>query len=578
MYPTAQVTIGPWIESGFYYDFYFPCGYKLTPEKDFKKINKAMDQIIKKNYPITREVVTRSEAHRRISLQDEPFKLELLDSIKEGDEITLYHIADKWWDLCAGPHVESTGQINRGSFKLMSVAGAYWRGDEKKQMLQRVYATGWNSKAELKKHLEFLEEAKKRDHRLLGKKLDLFSIQEDAGGGLVFWHPKGSTVRSSIEDLWRKEHTENGYSVVYTPHVANVELWNTSGHMDFYKEGIFSQTKVDDDTYQIKPMNCPFHCLGYRDNLKSYRDLPLRWAELGTVYRYEKSGTLHGLMRVRGFTQDDAHIFCLPSQVEDEIVGVLDLTEKILKKFGFEKYEIMLSTRPEKSVGADGIWELATAALKGALDRKDWAYTVDEGGGAFYGPKIDLKIKDALGRTWQCSTVQADFNLPERFNLEYSDKDGEKKRPIMIHRAIFGSIERFFGVLLENCSGEFPLWLAPVQLRLLPVTDECADFCHEVKKLAASKGVRFEVDRGSERLPKQMRNAQIERIPVVAVVGNREVANELAVRSRKGGDLGNFEVEELVQALSSVIKEGEEITTKGRQTTVVVDSEEANNI
>jgi len=568
LYPEAQVTIGPWIDNGFYYDFYFPPdpetneSRKLT-ESDLKVIKKRMDKIVSADLPMRVEEVTREEARRRILEINEPFKLEILDSIKT-EPITIWHTGDGWWDLCGGPHVERTGQIPKKAVQLRSVAGAYWRGDEKREMLQRIYATAWRDPKELKAYKKMLEEAKKRDHRMLGKKLSLFSIQEDAGGGLVFWHPKGSAIRSIIEDYWKAAHVQAGYDVVYTPHIANLNLWKTSGHNDFYRDGMFQQMEVDNDEYQIKPMNCPFHCLMYKDELRSYRDLPFRWGELGTVYRYERSGTLHGLMRVRGFTQDDAHIFCLPSQLQSEIVDVLTLTEEILSRFGFEKYDIMLSTRPDKSVGSDTIWDDATAALEGALYTKGWDYTIDEGGGAFYGPKIDLKIRDAIGRSWQCSTVQCDFNLPERFGLEYVSADGTKERPCMVHRAIFGSVERFFGILVENTAGDFPLWLAPVQLKLLPVTDAVNDYCQEVKRKAMKMGIRVEVDRGNERLGKQIRNAEKGRIPVMAVVGMKEMEEgKLAVRSRKLGDLGSFDVDVLLEELKQSMDDAIEMTTMG---------------
>ena len=575
IFPEAQVTIGPWIDNGFYYDFYFPettdpetgdiVPSRKLSDQDLKMVKKAMDKIVSKNYSITREEVSREEAKRRINEINEPFKLEILDSIKT-DPITIYHIGDQWWDLCAGPHVESTGKIPKKAVELQTVAGAYWRGDEKREMLQRIYATAWKDPNQLKEYKRLMEEAKKRDHRTLGKKLDLFSIQENAGGGLVFWHPKGSKIRSLIENFWKETHVQGGYDVVYSPHIANIELWKTSGHFDFYRQDMFDQMDVENEQYQIKPMNCPFHCLMYKDQLRSYRDLPFRWAELGTVYRYERSGTLHGLMRVRGFTQDDAHIFCLPEQLEDEIIAVLDLTEKILSKFGFTDYEIMLSTRPEKAVGSDEIWEAATSALEGALKRKGWDYGVDEGGGAFYGPKIDLKIRDAIGRQWQCSTVQCDFNLPERFDLEYASAEGTKERPIMVHRAIFGSLERFFGILIENCSGDFPLWLAPTQVKLLPVTDSVNSFCLEVAKEASKRGIRVEVDRGNERLAKQIRNAEQERVPLMAVVGMKEMESKtLSVRSRKLGDLGTFSVDEFLNEMEASIARGEELTTEGKK-------------
>lgn len=568
LYPEAQVTIGPWIDNGFYYDFYFPPDPETNESRkladaDLKQIKKRMDKIISANMPMREEVVSREEAKRRIEETGEVFKLEILDSIKD-DKITIWHTGDDWWDLCGGPHLESTGQVPKKAMQLRNVAGAYWRGDENREMLQRIYGTAWNEVGELKAYKKMMEEAKKRDHRMLGKKLNLFSIQEDAGGGLVFWHPKGSAIRSIIEDFWKDVHKRDGYDVIYTPHIANLDLWKTSGHNDFYRDGMFQQMQVENEEYQIKPMNCPFHCLMYKDELRSYRDLPIRWGELGTVYRYERSGTLHGLFRVRGFTQDDGHVFCLPDQLQDEIVGVLDLTETILSRFGFEKYDIMLSTRPDKSVGSDKIWSDATEALEGALATKGWDYTIDEGGGAFYGPKIDLKIRDAIGRSWQCSTVQCDFNLPDRFELEYVSADGTKERPIMLHRAIFGSVERFFGILVENTEGNFPLWLAPTQLKLLPVTDAVMDYCKEVEQKAARLGIRVEVDRGTERLGKQIRNAEQARIPVMAVVGMKEMEEgKLAVRSRKLGDLGSFEVDALLEELKTCSDDAVELTKMG---------------
>lgn len=449
----------------------------------------------------------------------------------------------------------STGALPSAAIALQSVAGAYWRGDEKNAMLQRIYGTAWEDSTQLAVFNKRQEEAKRRDHRTVGKALDLFSIQEDAGGGLVFWHPKGSIIRRQIEDFWKDEHLKAGYELLYTPHIANLDLWKTSGHFDFYRNDMFKTMEVDSAEYQIKPMNCPFHCLVYKDRPRSYRDLPLRWAELGTVYRYERSGTLHGLFRVRGFTQDDGHVFCLPSQLQNEIVQVLDLIERILGKFGFTKYEVMLSTRPQESVGTDEIWTKATEALRGALQTKGWAYSVDEGGGAFYGPKIDVKIQDAIGRRWQCSTVQCDFNLPERFELEYTAADNVKERPIMVHRAIFGSLERFMGVLTESTAGDFPLWLAPTQLRLVPVVDAALDFCHEVKRLADRRGIRAEVDTSGQRLAKMVRTAEQEKIPLVAVVGNKEVEQRtLSLRLRKGGDIGSQAVEEALDKLAGCIQ------------------------
>lgn len=544
VFPSAKVTIGPWIDNGFYYDFDMD---PLT-DKDLKKIKKEMDRIISRNLPLVREEVSREEARKRIMAINEPYKLEILDSIKE-DPITIYHIGNEWWDLCAGPHVDSTGHINKKAVELESVAGAYWRGDESMPMLQRIYGTAWETEEQLKAYVHFKEEAKRRDHRRLGQDLDLFSIQEEAGGGLVFWHPKGAIIRHLIEDSWKKLHVQQGYDLLYTPHVAKADLWKISGHLDFYKENMFDQMNIEDELYQLRPMNCPYHILVYKRKLHSYRDFPIRVAELGTVYRYELSGSLHGLFRVRGFTQDDAHIFCLEDQIRDEIRGVLDLTEEILLQFGFRKYEVNLSTRPEKSVGTDDIWEKATTALRQALEDKGWDYQTDERGGAFYGPKIDLKIEDALGRKWQCSTVQVDFNLPQRFDISYVDSNSERRRPIMIHRAVLGSLERFFGVLIEHYAGDFPLWISPIQARVLPVTDSEVKFCTQVVSKLKSSGIRAELCYG-ERLPKLIRNAEKQKIPLMAVVGPKEVETQtVTIRSRFGGELGTMTVGDFIDKI-----------------------------
>ena len=572
LFPGTKVAIGPVTEIGFYYDF--DCPVSITPD-DLGKIEIEMQRIIKVNLPIIREEVERAEIRAEIAELNEPYKLEILERIPESEIITRYFIGtpetgnsensllvtdiqpanDYWWDLCAGPHINFTGEIAPDTFKLLNVAGAYWQGDETKPQLQRIYGTAWQTEAELENYLQLREEAFRRDHRKLGQELNLFSIQEEAGGGLVFWHPNGAIIRYIIEDYWRKSHLESSYQLLYTPHIANLNLWKTSGHFDFYQESMFDSMNVENQAYQIKPMNCPFHVLTYKHQLHSYRELPLKWAELGTVYRYERSGALHGLMRVRGFTQDDAHIFCLPDQIADEILGVLNLTEQVLSDFGFKEYEVNLSTRPDKSVGTDDVWELATTALEQALNTKGWNYVVDAGGGAFYGPKIDIKIKDAIGRLWQCSTIQVDFNLPERFDMEYIAADGSRQRPIMIHRAIFGSLERFFGILIENYAGDFPLWLAPVQLRLLPVSDDFREYAKSVAAALKKIGFRVEVDGSGERLGKQIRTAQLEKIPVVAVVGKKEVESKtLSVRSRQSGDLGVLTLSELVDHLQ-VIKD-----------------------
>ncbi len=544
LFPRAQVTIGPWTESGFYYDFDSPDPFT---EADLKAIKKEMIRIINRKLPLERIEVSRAEAEAKIKAQNEPYKLEILAGISEP--ITLYTLGEEWWDLCAGPHVANTGELNAKAFELESVAGAYWRGDEHNAQLQRIYGTAWETPEQLAEYQRRKQEALRRDHRRLGTDLDLFSIEDEAGAGLVFWHPRGARMRLLIEDFWRRKHFEAGYELLYTPHVADIGLWKTSGHLDFYSESMFGPMQVDEREYQLKPMNCPFHVLTYASTLRSYRELPIRWAELGTVYRYERPGVMHGLMRVRGFTQDDAHVFCLPDQIGDEILRILDLTEQILSAFDFRSYEINLSTRPEKSIGDDAVWELATAGLIEALDRKGWAYKVDEGGGAFYGPKIDLKIEDAIGRTWQCSTIQLDFNLPERFQLEYVAADGTRQRPIMIHRAIFGSLERFFGIMTENYAGDFPFWLAPEQIRLLPVTDEVRAYAEEVRSRLSAAGVRATVDHSGDRLGKLIRNGEQMKIPVLGVIGAKEAeSRQISLRSRREGDLGSVNLEDLLAA------------------------------
>ena len=544
LFPQARVTIGPWTETGFYYDFDNPDPFT---EADLKAIKKGMIKIINKKLPLERVEVSRSDAEAKIKTQNEPYKLEILEGLQEP--ITLYTLGEEWWDLCAGPHVEHTGQLNPKAFELESVAGAYWRGDETRAQLQRIYGTAWETPEQLTEHKRRKEEALRRDHRRIGKDLDLFSIEDEAGAGLVFWHPRGARMRLLIEEFWRQAHFEGGYELLYTPHVADISLWKTSGHLDFYAESMFGPMQVDEREYQLKPMNCPFHVLTYARTLRSYRELPIRWAELGTVYRYERPGVMHGLMRVRGFTQDDAHVFCLPEQISDEILRILDLTERILSTFDFSNYEINLSTRPEKSIGDDAVWDLATKGLIEALERKGWAYKIDEGGGAFYGPKIDLKIEDAIGRMWQCSTIQLDFNLPERFKLDYIAADGSKQRPIMIHRAIFGSLERFFGIMTENYAGDYPFWLAPEQVRLLPVTDEVQPYAEQLLEQLTQAGVRATVDRSGDRLGKLIRSGEQMKIPVLAVIGAKEAERSaVSLRSRRDGDLGERPVADLLTA------------------------------
>eukprot|EP00213_Chloropicon_mariensis_P004667 CAMPEP_0197474492 /NCGR_PEP_ID=MMETSP1309-20131121/5947_1 /TAXON_ID=464262 /ORGANISM="Genus nov. species nov., Strain RCC998" /LENGTH=626 /DNA_ID=CAMNT_0043014159 /DNA_START=227 /DNA_END=2107 /DNA_ORIENTATION=- len=560
LFPGAQVTIGPWTDMGFYYDFDLE---EPLSDKDLKAIRKEMIRIIKRKLPMWEEVVSVAEAEKRIKEIEEPYKLEILESILERDpsaQITLWHTGetedkDHWWDLCGGPHVESTGKINPKGLALENVSGAYWRGDENKQMLQRVYGTAWETSQELQAYKKMKQEALKRDHRKLGKDLNLFSIQEGAGGGLVFWHPKGSVVRNQIEEHWRNIHIARGYDLVYTPHIADIDLWKTSGHYDFYGENMFQGINIDDKEYQLRPMNCPFHVLMYKNAPHSYREFPLRWGELGTVYRYERSGALHGLFRVRGFTQDDAHIFCLPSQVTDEIKNVLDLVEDLLSAYGFVEYEVNLSTKPEKSVGSNEIWDLAESSLKEALQLKGWDHIVDVGGGAFYGPKIDIKIKDAIGRKWQCSTIQLDFNLPERFDMEYVDEENGRPRPIMIHRAIFGSIERFMGVLIESYAGLFPLWLAPIQARIVIVNDSVREYANSCLEMFKSYGLRVDIA-GGESLGKLIRNAEVQKIPLIMVVGNNEVETKtLSLRSRHQGDMGSMTPEKIIEEMKQAVVE-----------------------
>jgi len=530
LFPEARVTIGPVIENGFYYDFDFERGF--TPE-DLESIEAKMLEIIKKNRPLTRKSVSREEAIAIFSGINESYKVEIINDLPEGEEITIYDQTD-WYDLCRGPHLPSTGLIK--AFKLTSSAGAYWRGNENNPMLQRIYGTAFWDKKELRKHLQSLEEAKKRDHRKLGRELDLFSVNEEIGPGLILWHPRGAKVRSVIEDFWKREHVSRGYEVLYTPHMAKLDLWRTSGHVDFYSQNMFSCMEVENSEYQIKPMNCPFHILVYKTKTRSYRDLPIRWAEIGTVYRYERSGVLHGLLRVRGFSQDDAHIFCRPDQVREEVSGVLRLTLDFLKTFGFDNYEIFLSTRPAKFVGSEENWERSIEAIEEALSDVGLPYGVDSGGGAFYGPKIDLKIKDVIGRAWQCSTIQVDFNLPERFDMEFVGEDNARHTPIMIHRAIFGSIERFFGILIEHYGGAFPLWLSPEQVRVASVGQGQAEYCEEVCSELRSRGIRVGSDLRNEKLGYKVREAQVMKIPYLLVVGDKEVETGTVAPRKYGGD------------------------------------------
>jgi len=553
MFPEAQIAIGPPIADGFYYDFDLP--RPLTPE-DLKAIEKRMKKLISGQHEFKRQVLSADEA--RELFKGQVFKQELIDGLDQGGfdeygeplegkvEISTYTV-EKFTDLCRGPHVESTKQINPKAVKLMKVAGAYWRGDENKPMLQRIYGTAWEKPEELQEYLTRLEEARKRDHRRLGKELDLYSISEEVGQGLILWHPNGAMMRREIIRFHEDEHEKAGYDFVVTPHIGRAELWETSGHLGFYSENMYAPIKVEEQDYYIKPMNCPFHLDIYKDQKHSYRELPIRYAEMGTVYRYERSGVLHGLLRVRGFTQDDAHHFCRPDQMPEEIDFVLNFCLHILRSFGFNEFKAYLSTMPEKSVGEPEMWRDAEAALQAALERAEIAYDIDDGGGAFYGPKIDLKIKDAIGREWQLSTIQFDFNLPERFDLTYVGEDGRDHRPYMIHRALLGSLERFFGVLIEHYGGAFPVWISPMQAVLVPIADRHLDYCHEVAKQLKAAGIRARVDDRSERMNAKIRDAQKQKIPYMLVVGDEEEeSGQVALRLRSGDNPGAMPVDDFI--------------------------------
>ncbi|MDX9978788.1 MAG: threonine--tRNA ligase [Lentisphaeria bacterium] len=540
LYPEAKFDIGPATEDGFYYDFDLPV--RLVPE-DLKKIELAMKKMLGRRLPFERREVSREEARALFAAKDQTFKLERLADIPEGETVSLYQTGD-FVDLCRGPHVEQSAQI--GAVKLLSLAGSYFRGDEKNQMLQRVYGTAFATAEELNAYLQGIEEAKKRDHRKLGAELELFSTHEAIGPGLICWHPNGARVRHLIETFWRDAHYANGYELLYTPHVGRANLWQTSGHLDFYKDGMYAPMSIDENDYYVKPMNCPFHIQIYQNRPRSYRELPLRWAELGTVYRYEKGGVLHGLLRVRGFTQDDAHIICTPEQIEDEIAEVLRFSLQMWDAFGFKNIKAYLATRPEKAVGDPARWEQALVSLQKAVERSGLDCEVDEGGGAFYGPKIDLKIKDAIGREWQTTTIQFDFNLPDRFDMAYIGPDGERHRPYMVHRALLGSLERFFGILIEHYAGAFPLWLAPEQVRILPISEKFAGFAETVRQTLAKTGIRVAVDGEADPIGAKIRRARNQRVPYMAVVGEREAeTGQVAVRSR-GGEEGTMAVDEFV--------------------------------
>lgn len=543
LFPGTRFAIGPPIQDGFYYDMEAPRPF--TPE-DLEAIEGRMREIIAADQPFERIVVNRLEAMERFRAAGDKYKVEILEGIP--DETVTYYVNGPFTDLCRGPHVASTGRLDPGSFKLLQVAGAYWRGDEKREMLQRIYGTAWEKPEDLKRYLEKLELAKARDHRKLGRELDLFSVHEEGGAGLIFWHPKGGRIRKAVEDYWRDAHLKGGYEIVYTPHVGKATLWETSGHLGFYAENMYSPLDIDGQQYYLKPMNCPFHILIYKTQMRSYRDLPYRWAELGTVYRYERSGVLHGLLRVRGFTQDDAHLFCRPDQMPEEIDRVLRFCLDMLRGFGFNDFEIFLSTRPEKSVGDPEQWASAEAALRAALDRQGLPFQVDEGGGAFYGPKIDLKIKDALDREWQCSTIQFDFNLPERFDMTFIGEDGKPHRPYMIHRALLGSMERFFGVLIEHYGGNFPLWLAPVQVTVIPVSDQNLEYALDVQRELEAAGVRAGILERNEKIGAKIREAETSKVPYMLIVGGRDQqGGTVSVRGHGGKDLGAMPRAEFVQ-------------------------------
>jgi threonyl-tRNA synthetase len=554
VFPTAQIAIGPSIENGFYYDFDLP---RALAQTDLDEITERMKKIIQEDKEFKRIVVSRDEA--RAMFAGQVYKQELIDAIPEGEEVSIYNQGG-FTDLCRGPHVESTRQLNPEAFKLLNTAGAYWRGKETNPMLTRIYATAWTNPKDLRLYLQKLEDIERRDHRKLGKELDLFSLHEEAGPGLVYWHPRGARIRMAIENFWREQHYAHGYEMVYTPHVGKSWLWETSGHLGFYKDSMYSPMEMDKADYYTKPMNCPFHIMVYQNSKHSYRDLPFRWAELGTVYRYEKAGALHGLMRVRGFTQDDAHIFCTPDQMEAEIGEVLRFSLFMLRSFGFEEINAYLSTKPEKSVGDQEHWDAATESLRKALEKEGMPYAVDEGGGAFYGPKIDLKIKDAIGREWQLSTIQFDFNMPQRFGMTFVDRDGSEKQPYMVHRALLGSIERFFGVLLEHYAGAFPPWLAPEQICVIPVSENFNEYGSEVLKQLRASGLRAYLDDGADRMNAKIRNAQNMKVPYMLVLGEREMlAGAVSVRLRNGKQENGVPLQDFIASVRQTVEHKEQI-------------------
>jgi threonyl-tRNA synthetase len=561
-FPDGKIAIGPSIENGFYYDFDLP--RPLTPD-DLEEIEARMRAIIAEGHDFEYREVSEEEARRIFA--DQPYKLELIDGIlsagtdeygeplEEAPKLSIYQ-SGPFVDLCRGPHVSNTKEINPDAIKLLNVAGAYWRGDENRPMLQRIYGTAWETAQQLEEFLAWQEEVERRDHRRLIKDLDLISFHEEGGAGLAYWHPMGGRIRQAIEDFWRARHREGGYEIVFTPHIGKAELWERSGHLDFYRDSMYSPMDIEGAEYYLKPMNCPFHILMYKNCTRSYRDLPLRWAELGTVYRYERSGVLHGLLRVRGFTQDDAHIFCTPEQVEGEVLRVLRFSLDLLRAFGFSDFYIYLATMPEKHVGEQERWEQAQNSLRNAIEAEGLPYELDEGGGAFYGPKIDIHVKDALGRTWQLTTNQFDFNLPERFDLTYVGEDGKEHRPYMVHRALLGSLERFFGVLVEHYGGAFPVWLAPVQVTLIPIADRHVDYAFSVAERLRAAGLWVEVDDSSERMQAKIRDAQVHKVPYMLVCGDREVdAGQVNLRLRDGSVPGAMSVEDFIALARDAVAE-----------------------
>ncbi len=547
LFPEVKIAIGPAIEEGFYYDF--DKTEPFTPD-DLEKIEKKMKEIIKSKNYFKSKLIPKTEAIKVFEEAGEIYKLELLHEI-EDDFVSIYEEGG-FVDLCRGPHIPDTSKIK--AFKLLSIAGAYWRGDEKNKMLQRIYGISFDNKDDLDKYLKFLDEVKKRDHRKLGKELGFFSMSDEIGSGLILWHPSGAIIRKTIEDFWRNEHLKADYKILYTPHIARLNLWQKSGHLEFYSDNMYSPIDIDGVAYELKPMNCPFHINIYQSELRSYREFPIRYAELGTVYRYERSGVLHGLLRVRGFTQDDAHIFCREDQINDEILNILNFTLFILKTFGFNKYDIYLSTRPEKYVGTSENWEKSTNALKRALELMGLSYEIDLGEGVFYGPKIDIKIKDALNRSWQCSTIQVDFNNPERFNLTYRGSDGKEHSPIMIHRALMGSLERFFGILIEHYAGAFPVWLSPVQSVILTIAERHSDFAHDIYKKLREADIRCELDLRNEKIGYKIREATIKKVPYLILIGDKEFSdNKITIRKRNGENLGTFLIEDFLNKIKEEI-------------------------